>query len=153
MEMFFGLLISFICGMIFGFATDSVISNKGYDENWFWWGFFFGWIALVVALAKPQKERYTRSPEVSAAYYDNKLMKNNGWICAKCQKTNPHYTGTCSCGNTKNNNEQTKLEIEKRKLETDKIEAIKKYKELFESGVITQEEYEAKKNQLLSELF
>lgn len=153
MDIFFSLLIPLIGGMIFGFATDAVISNKGYDENWFWWGFFFGWIALVVALAKPQKERNTRSPEASAAYYDNKRMKNNGWVCAKCEKTNPHYTGTCSCGNTKNNNEQAKLEIEKKEAEAKTIEEVKKYKELFASGIITQEEYETKKNELLSELF
>lgn len=49
-------LISWIiAGSIFGFATNAIIRNKGYQENWFWWGFFFGIIAMLVALSKPEK--------------------------------------------------------------------------------------------------
>lgn len=28
-----------IGGVIWGFATQAVIENKGYYDNWFWWGF------------------------------------------------------------------------------------------------------------------
>ena len=45
---------SIIWGIIWGFATNAIIHNKGYDENWFWWGFFFGIFALIVALTKPE---------------------------------------------------------------------------------------------------
>ena len=38
--------------LIWGFATRTVIYNKGYSDNWFWWGFFFGFIAFIVALSK-----------------------------------------------------------------------------------------------------
>jgi hypothetical protein len=34
-------------------------------------------------------------------------------------------------------------------LEADKIEALKKYKELKDQGIITEEEFDAKKSQLL----
>lgn len=44
-----------IYGCIFGAATNAVVRNKGYQENWFWWGFFFGLIALLVALSKPDR--------------------------------------------------------------------------------------------------
>ena len=47
------LIVVIVWGVIWGFATNSVISNKGYDSNWFWWGFFFGFIAFIVALTKP----------------------------------------------------------------------------------------------------
>lgn len=47
------LIIWAVQGAIWGFATNKIVENKGYDENWFWWGFFFGLIALLVALSKP----------------------------------------------------------------------------------------------------
>ena len=54
-----GYLIGFIIwGIIWGFATKAVIENKNYSENWFWWGFFFGIIAFIVALAKPENRSY-----------------------------------------------------------------------------------------------
>lgn len=52
----FILLILFLVqGFIFGIAANAVIANKGYDENWFFWGFFFSFIALIVALSRPPK--------------------------------------------------------------------------------------------------
>ena len=35
-----------------GVVVNKVIENKGYKENWFWWGFFFGIFALIVAITK-----------------------------------------------------------------------------------------------------
>ena len=43
-----------VYGLAFGFVTKIVIKNKGYPEGkWFWWGFFFGVFALIVACTKP----------------------------------------------------------------------------------------------------
>ncbi len=28
-------------------------------------------------------------------------LKNGGWKCDNCGRTNPSYTGTCACGNSK----------------------------------------------------
>ena len=39
-----GLLIYSI---IWGVVCKKVIENKGYEENWFWWGFFFGIFAFL----------------------------------------------------------------------------------------------------------
>ena len=47
------LIMWAIIGSIFGVATNAIIKNRGYSENWFWWGFFFGFIAMIVALSKP----------------------------------------------------------------------------------------------------
>ena len=91
--------------MAFGFATKKVIENKGYRENWFWWGFFFGLIALIVALTKPERFRNTSAP-VSA------------------------YTAP------------VKSEADK---ELDNINRLKGYKELLDSGAISQEEFDAQK--------
>ncbi|MBQ7146890.1 MAG: SHOCT domain-containing protein [Lachnospiraceae bacterium] len=88
----------------FGFATKKVIENKGYRENWFWWGFFFGLIALIVAFSKPEKNsRNTPAPVYTAP---------------------------------------VKSETDK---ELDRINKLKGYKELLDSGAITQEEFDAQK--------
>ena len=41
-----------IWSIFWGYVTNRIIHNKGYDENWFWWGFLFGLFAFVVALTK-----------------------------------------------------------------------------------------------------
>ncbi len=38
--------------IIWGIVVDEVVKNKGYRENWFWLGFFFGIFALIVAISK-----------------------------------------------------------------------------------------------------
>lgn len=53
-------MIYFVAGIIWcavwGIIVNKVIENKGYEESWFWWGFFFGIFALIAALAKPYAE-------------------------------------------------------------------------------------------------
>ena len=49
----FFLLLFCGIGSIWGIVTRNIIRNKGYKENWFWWGFFGGLIAVIVALTKP----------------------------------------------------------------------------------------------------
>lgn len=29
-----------IYGTVWGVVVNKVIENKGYQENWFWWGFY-----------------------------------------------------------------------------------------------------------------
>lgn len=93
--------------VIWGVVTNKVIENKGYSENWFWWGFFFGLIALIVALTKPdvKNTQSGNNPAFSALTEDNEL---------------------------------------------DNLKKLKEYKELLDSGVITQEEFEKKKERLMN---
>lgn len=113
------LIMWAIIGSVFGVATNAIIENRGYSENWFWWGFFFGFIAMIVALSKPANHSqytygdtdsaapsYTYSEklsDISKQYqygYDRKLASNE-WRCQKCGRANANYVGTCACGNTK----------------------------------------------------
>ena len=98
---FFVVLIA--QGCVWGWAVNKVVKNRGYDENWFWWGFFFGLIALIVALTKPQNT------------YDQ-------------------YKSTVTYENGAN---------------SDKFAEVKKYKELMDAGIITEEEFDKKKSEIL----
>lgn len=227
------ILILCIQGCVWGIATDQVLKNKGYNESWFWWGFFFSFLALIVALTKPEQHKYgesesgwaqTKIPErtilaqggwicscgrtnpnytgtcacgatkdgsvnskaaslaVSPASVavnqaelerlkieENKMLRNGGWKCRRCGKVNPEFIGFCACGMTKGQSKEVdqryeREENEKRAAaeemqknnidengssEKDKFEEIKKYKELMDSGIISEEEFNKKKTELL----
>ncbi len=47
--------IGFRC--LWGFVAKQIVKSKGYPESMnkgFWWGFFLGWIGLIVCVVKPQ---------------------------------------------------------------------------------------------------
>lgn len=49
-------VISYIIyGIIWGIVCNKVIENKGYNDNWFWWGFFFGIFAFFSRCYKATK--------------------------------------------------------------------------------------------------
>lgn len=92
-----GVTILFSC--FWGFMTKKVIENKGYSTNWFFWGFFFGIIALIVALLRPE-QRYETWDEMQQREQDEKLLAKGGWEC-HCGKVNPSYVQVCACGTTR----------------------------------------------------
>lgn len=61
-------------------------------------------------------------------------------------KVNADYVTTCDCGTSKFNN--YKKEIPVVNTSSDE-EDIKKYKKMFDDGIITEEEFNAKKKQIL----
>ncbi|WP_368189005.1 SHOCT domain-containing protein [Blautia sp. 1033sp1_1033st1_G9_1033SCRN_220408] len=161
-----------IWGIVWGYATKAVINNKGYDDNWFWWGFFFGFIALIVALTKPENKRsqydynsldsenynYNNNYGRSSLFQDNSssAREEGMWKCSFCGRMNNNYVGTCACGKTKNESynssrEKTNTSFKEEKNENvnDNLEVIKKLKELLDMGAITQEEFDKKKKELL----
>ena len=159
MPFLIALIIGIIQGAIFGFATQAVIDNKGYYENWFWWGFFFGLLAFVVACAKPQNIRHSSYGgglyQSADDLYKKQMLNEGGWKCS-CGKVQASYVSSCSCGKSKQEilYPQTikKQEEKKTSASTNEISnaaAIKEYKELMDAGIISQEEFDAKKKQLL----
>ncbi|MCD8390926.1 MAG: SHOCT domain-containing protein, partial [Firmicutes bacterium] len=135
-----------------GCAVNTVIKNKGYKENWFWWGFFFGIIALIVACTRPNLSERRIYQEQYNAYRDNKTIKTGGWKCPHCGSLNASYVGTCGCGREKpkpvvnepKNEKQTEI-----KNDLERLNMIKEYKSLLDSGIITQEEFDKKKAELI----
>lgn len=87
----------------------------------------------------------------------------NEWKCKKCGNINADYVGTCACGQTK---QQNGFSVEKAKTTVSQTTVSKvvpkqvnvgvsvadellKFKELLDAGVITKEEFDAKKKELL----
>ena len=223
------IFIIIFWGCIWGFATQSVIQNRGYDENWFWWGFFFGFIALIVAASKPQAQHTMASdqpmypkaappansqlmyPKAAAGGYqpmypkaaktaemdsDEYILAHGGWKCV-CGRVNPEIVTSCKCGRSKSAAKEEQAAAQKRialranlpviaaepvndeaknaetkenvaldekapektedpsvtadlQAELDHIHVLKEYKALLDDGVLTQEEFDAKKKQLLN---
>ncbi len=166
-------------GVIWGIVTNKILENKGYDDNWFWWGFFFGIFAVIVAASKPKAPEST---PVSYYHFDESSNSGNGrfnisrggydkndsWKCRKCGRINPLYTGTCACGNTKYSQSRpavtpapatttatsqivipATISVSEKSETVDKFSQIKEYKELLDVGIITQEEFDKKKKELL----
>jgi len=115
--MFWFLILFCVFGCIWGKAVNKVLYDKGYTEDWFWWGFFFGWIPLVIACLMPEKvitvnedENYFGSDEPIVVHNnaadgsdDSKKTLEitqvpNGWKCPVCGEMNAGYADTCSCG-------------------------------------------------------
>ena len=142
--------------LIWGFVTSAVARNKGYgfeDTKWFWLGFFFSFLALIVIATKPQFQAPASSEqrEIERHFAEKEreqmLLDNGGWKCI-CGRVNDHYVSSCSCGRSRIDCEYTvKPQIVKE--EKSNAALIREYKELLDSGIITQQEFDAKKKQLL----
>ena len=92
----------------FGFAAYETIKNRGYNkstaQSWFFVGFFFGVIGLLLTLTKP----------------DLRALNSNG---SNMQVNNPAPIS--------------------------KADELKKFKDLLDSGAITEEEFNHQKQKLL----
>ncbi|MBP5415976.1 MAG: SHOCT domain-containing protein [Clostridiales bacterium] len=121
-------------------------------------------IVLLVNMNYGEDYSYSPSYSVSNSYMQNYHDYNreagaNEWRCT-CGKVNPNFTGTCSCGMRKSQVVASRkaaaapiVETNRAKLaeqkELEKIQLLKDYKELFDSGILSQEEFDEKKKKLL----
>ena len=160
---FFYICLSIGISCIFGAITKSINENKGYDGG-FAWGFWLGWIGIiVVACRQPAQVYYPPSPNPS--YNSSSSNAPGGWRCT-CGRFHSAYVTSCTCGKAKRDVLSPKPAMPVRQPaipatpapapapapadETKTIEALKEYKDLLDSGIITQEEFEQKKKTLLS---
>lgn len=153
-----------IWALIWGFITKSISASKGYDGG-FWWGFWLGFIGLIVVACKPDNRSYNQSSNYNSSYStglsqcvqekeNNRVLEEGGWKCVNCSRANPSYVTTCQCGVSKSNN----VPIERPKpmplpetaaKETSPADEILKLKQLLDAGLLTQDEFDTKKKQLL----
>lgn len=144
-----------VWALVWGFATKTVNENKGY-EGGFWWGFWLGFVGLIIIACKPNNCSAQKDRVISDLMRNENMISNGGWKCCKCGKTNAHYVGTCSCGMEKFESQAkdnaVKLQAKKKvesEVEMLNLEKLRSYKDLLDSGVITQEEFDIKKSELL----
>lgn len=112
----------------------------------------------------------TDEPETGSRY--GSLRKNapapGSWVCS-CGKVNPGYSHTCGCGKTQSQVARDKAEKKMaRTASAEKapaadsstiadqskknLELLKELKDLLDQGVLTQEEFDSKKAELLKEI-
>lgn len=145
-------IASILWGLVWGFATRAVARNRGYgdeDVKWFWLGFFFSFIAIIVAATKPEYQPPVVHVKTEKER-QQEILDEGGRKCV-CGRVNYHYVSSCACGKNRREGEVKKqIREEPQKIEEKSDTAkIKEYKELLDSGIITQEEFDAKKKQLL----
>lgn len=82
----------------------------------------------------------------------DQLLRNGGWKCA-CGNVNAVYVTSCSCGRNKDGEEAPEpvavMDAVTEDNGTQNAAAIREYKKLLDDGIITAEEFAAKKKQLL----
>ena len=68
-----------IWGIAWGLVAKAVVKNKGYEEEgtkYFWLGFFFSFIPVIIAATKPNQNTIVAQQPVSNAFDDlEKLAK------------------------------------------------------------------------------
>lgn len=133
-----GVIVSVIMGCIWGAVTAAINEHKGYDGG-FAWGFFLGLIGVIVVAS--------RAPYVRPQPVYKPMTITSGWVCT-CGRTHDNYVSSCVCGNTKRDALQGKKT--EQNPESSKINTLKEYKKLLDEGIITQEEFDQKKTEILS---
>lgn len=167
------LIAAIVVGLICGGICVAISYSRGM-EGGFWWGFLLGIIGIVVVAVRPNDRpapSYSSSSASSDSYYSssssylntsrtNDALSNGGWRCPNCGKLHYSYESGCSCGASKFSQIESQPEsepeskalpagIEDAPVAVSQADEIRKFKELLDDGILTQEEFEAKKKQLL----
>lgn len=155
------IIVSVICG----FICKGISSNRGM-EGGFWWGFWLWIIGIIVVAVRPNDSKpvsastntetdRTAQPSTTSyrnrSQYEKSILDAGGWKCSKCGNVNHDYTLYCLCGNAKETSlTETPINTEKKGEDSPTLAIeLRQLKELVDDGIITQEEFEAKKKKLL----
>lgn len=170
------LIVGVICGFICKAIASSRNMDGGFW--WGFWLGIIGIIIVAVRPndSRPTYSSSNSSPGLSivnnsnsparsinhSSYYNNMMsdsIPQNGWRCTQCGKPHYDYETSCSCGKSKfdvsdilkeKTEEQPKGEsTEKKQSSFSEADEILKFKELLDDGIITQEEFDAKKKKIL----
>ena len=152
-----------------GYNYKSPLTDHEKGVLWrFGIGAFFAIIssALITSAKNAENSASVSSRKTSAfssyAYSQEANRPESGWKCV-CGQSNANYIGTCSCGRSRKDVEKvaaqqassteqaSAADVQEDAVlnQLNGIEAIKAYKELLDSGVISQEDFDKKKNELL----
>lgn len=141
-----------ICGII----CAQINGKKGYNKGkGFLWG-YLGIIGIIIVACKPDapRESYFDSSyserellnKYSVEEARELILKNGGWKCTFCGRVSSKSVAVCRCGRMAN---ESRLKFEsgrndetKKSIKDIQLEGVKK---MLDDGLITEEEYEAKK--------
>lgn len=162
LEFFFTwLIVLLIYCCIWGAVCNAIVSSKNYPperNHGFAWGFWLGLIGLIVCACKPNYfetyEGRQNIPNNSMSYDARKLDPYNAnfateemVICA-CGARIRRTDKFCTICGRPNQNNQLYSPHNSAKPQNDP-DLIVKYKKMLDDGLITEEELNAKKKQIL----
>ena len=140
------IILSLGLSCVWGIITKSINENKGHDGG-FAWGFWLGLIGLAVVLCRPAAECSSAPPVYGPDVYRQRPPE--GWVC-DCGRFHKAFESSCVCGKTKYTIRSGRKAVSAPQSDSeDDVTLLRKYKELADEGVITQEEFEAKKKKIL----
>ena len=129
------ILLWFMLGVIFGFAGSSIVEGKGYpqkDNHGFAWGFWLGFLGIIVCVSKPAYTILNLHRIIS--FNDNNTINTN-----IIDNENNNNVENNAVNNSFINYNNAFYDAD----------LVLKYKELLDSGAISQEEFETKKKEIL----
>lgn len=155
--LFVWAVVTIIVACVMGVITKKINESKGYYGG-FAWGFWLGIIGIIVVACRSDARRSdgSGSQYMSGGYggeRENPLAySGSGWTCAFCGRGNPGYKNLCDCGRSKNESDQKRaraVAAEPTHGKTAREVQLEGAKKMLDDGLITNEEYEAKKNRIL----
>ena len=148
-----GILVCLIIGVICGNICVRISLKRGMNGG-FWWGFFLWIIGIIIVALRP-------NDQAGMTAKDRQLLEKGGWICGNCGMVHASYDSFCVCGASRRDAATTQQRnaavhnsyiAQPRNSEQpdfSQADEISKFKELLDRKIISQEEFEAKKRQLL----
>lgn len=181
MEIFVILLLYIVQGLIFGLAAQHIAESKGYNTG-FIWGFFLGVIGLVVVGLKPtivetyQPVNRSTNISVSSSTSSPSASSSGEWLC-ECGNQNAASLTYCTrCGREKINTKKIACpHCGAKNKETNKVcfacgksmtvltatepvqsiemaNLLEKLAELHQKGILTDEEFQQKKDDIIKRI-
>ena len=134
------MVVQIVIACVWGFVTKCINEDKGY-EGGFAWGFWLGFIGVIVVACKSDNRRWDIYSKITDRY---------SWQCAFCNRINPGHKILCECGKTENESRMKFENVSNDKPKKSAMEIqLEGAKKMLEDGLITEEEYEAKRKKIL----
>lgn len=156
-----------VWGLVWGACSRQCVIDKGYEDEggkYFAIGFFLGLLGFILAYVKPDQKKEFLDRQYQQYLYNMSAQKtkesepaarNSDWRCV-CGAMNREVETSCHrCGKTiaeskaewkKKNNQKEDVQPASQSLS----EQLKELKTLLDEGLINEEEFAAKKKQLLN---
>lgn len=147
------MMLSVIGSAMCGIITSVINKRKGYSGG-FCWGFFLGVIGIFIVTMRNYKEDNDVMDRGQIEKENEKFLnERDGWECPCCNRLHGLFETICICGFSMNedliNEENEKNRETFIKAAKSEEELISKYKDMLDSGLITEEEFREKKKKIL----